>query len=168
MSEHRYSKAGVGADYLRAGGGAIVAAAALFSVDSGPVVRIILVLVVMLFIGYGVTTWHRQRTTVHASEDGILAEGWLKIYVAWSELESVGLNYYSTKRDRKGGWMQLGLKGAGTHLKIHSTLDGFDEIVARATQEAMKRGLSLTPTTVENLRLLGIEAETGEIQEGAR
>ncbi len=165
MSEHRYSKEGVGADYMRAGGGAFLAGAALFLVDSGLVVRIILLLVVMLFIGYGFTTWHRQRTIIQASEGGILATGWLKKYVEWNELESIGLNYYSTKRDRKGGWMQLGLKSAGTRLKIHSTLDGFDRIVARAAQEAVKRGLELSPTTTENLHSLGIEAETGESPE---
>ncbi|MHA1107659.1 MAG: hypothetical protein ACTSQV_00935, partial [Alphaproteobacteria bacterium] len=63
MTEHRYSKEGVTADYLRAGIGTTLAGGPLFYVELGPVLRVILVVVVMLFIVYGFITWHRQLTT---------------------------------------------------------------------------------------------------------
>lgn len=165
MTEHHYSKQGVVADYVRAGIGATLAGGPLFYVETGPVIRVILVLAVMLFMVYGIIAWHRQLTTIYAGEESVLAKGLLTKKIVWSELRELKLNYYSTKRDRKEGWMQLSLKGAGTQLKILSTLSGFEEIVAQAAREAKRRGVQLSPTTLENLRLLGVKTDAGGSQE---
>ncbi len=166
MTEHHYPKDGLVRDYLRAAGGLILTATPFFTVEMGPVMRTILALVVILFIGYGVSTWHRQRTTVRLSEEGILAHGLFIKNVAWSELEVLKLSYYSTQRDKREGWMQLVLSGGGVRLKLDSTLQGFDQIVGRAMRAAEARRLQLSQTTVENLRSLGFELAGVEMQEG--
>lgn len=167
MTEHHYPKGSLVKDYLRAAGGLILTAAPFFMVEMGPVISTILALVVMLFIGYGVSTWHRQRTTIRLSEDGILAHGLFIKNVAWSELEEMKLSYYSTQRDKREGWMQLVLSGGGVRLKLDSTLQGFDQIVGRAMRAAEARHLQFSETTVENLRSLGLELTGAEMQEGA-
>lgn len=167
MTEHRYPKDGLVKDYLRAAVGLILTGAPFFMVEMGPVTSTILALVVMLFTGYGVSTWHRQRTTIRLSEEGILAHGLFSKYVAWSDLEGLKLSYFSTQRDKREGWMQLALSGGGPRLKLDSTLQGFDQIVARAITEAEARHLQLSETTVDNLRSLGFELAGAETGEGA-
>ena len=164
MTEHHYPKDGMVKDYLRAAGGLILMATPFFMVEMGPVIRAILGLVVMLFIGYGVSTWHRQRTTISLGEDGILAHGLFSKNLLWSELDVLKLSYYSTQRDKRDGWMQLVLNGGGQRLKLDSTLQGFDQIVRRAITEAEARHLQLSDTTVENLRALGFELSDVEMR----
>jgi hypothetical protein len=55
--------------------------------------------------------------------------------------------------------MQLVLGGAGKRLKIESTLEGFEQVVALAARQAGARRLELSPTTLENLRTLGVEPD---------
>ena len=167
MTEHHYPKDSLVKDYLRAAGGSILTVAPFFMVEMGPVIRTILGLVVMLFIGYGLSTWHRQRTTISISEDRILTHGLFSKNVVWSELEVLKLSYYSTQRDKREGWMQLVLSGGGQRLKLDSTLQGFDQIVGRAIREAEARHLQLSDTTVENLRALGFEPRDAETPGGA-
>ena len=62
--------------------------------------------------------------------------------------------------------MQLILGGAGKRLKIESTLEGFEQVVALAARQAGARRLELSPTTVENLRALGVEPSHESIPEG--
>lgn len=167
MTEHHYPKVGLVKDYLRAAGGLILTTAPFFMVEMGPVISTILALVVILFTGYGVSTWHRQHTTIHLGKEGILTHGLFIKNVAWSELEELKLSYYSTQRDKREGWMQLVLSGGGVRLKLDSTLQGFDQIVGRAITEAEARHLQFSETTVANLRSLGFELTGAEMQEGA-
>jgi hypothetical protein len=77
--------------------------------------------------------------------------------VEWNRLDRMKLSYFSTKRDRSAGWMQLviGSTGART-VKVDSSLDGFYDIVERAARAAEQRGLELSRTTRVNLRSMGI------------
>ena len=54
-----------------------------------------------------------------------------------TELDRMKLGYYSTRRDRRAGWMQLELGAGGVRIKLDSRLDGFDELV-RARRDASR------------------------------
>jgi hypothetical protein len=56
--------------------------------------------------------------------------------------------------------MQLRLTGTDGRLALDSAIDGFDQIVARATECADTNGLLLSVTTRENLAAMGL-ADTG-------
>lgn len=159
MTAYRYRRDGLVADYLRAGGGFGLMTLLFFGSSAGPVVRFILVMLAVLFAVYGLRTWRRQYTAVIADEDGISTAGLIRASLAWGDLTSMKLSYYSTKREKGGGWMQLILGGAGKRLKIESTLEGFDQVVALAARQAGARRLELSPTTLENLRSLGVEPD---------
>ena len=66
------------------------------------------------------------------------------------------LGYYSTRRDRKSGWMQLELGAGRARLSLDSRLDGFDRLVRFATAAAAERELELSEATAANLSALGI------------
>ena len=67
------------------------------------------------------------------------------------------LSYFSTKRDRSDGWMQLSLGSTGSRtLRVDSALEGFYDIVERAARAAETAGLPLSVATLANLRSMGI------------
>ena len=120
-----------------------------------------------LFAVYTVRTLLRQLTVFHSGEQGIAAHGPLASAIAWRDLADLRLRYFSTRRDRKDGWMQLTLRGGGRTMRLESPLIGFADIADRAADAARANGLNLNDATTNNLVALGIENpepedETGE------
>ena len=68
----------------------------------------------------------------------------------------IKLAYYSTRRDRRDGWMQLELRAGSSRIRLDSRIDGFAELVGRAARAAAARGIELSPATAANLQALGI------------
>ena len=52
-------------------------------------------------------------------------------------------------------------KGTESSVRIESSLEGFDGLLARIAAEASKRGVALTPDTRANLDACGILADAG-------
>lgn len=159
MIQYRFRKEGVVADYLRAGAGLALTAPALLVASLGPVGLTIMGSLAALFAVYGVRTWHRQALVIHAGEDGIAAAGPFGTRLSWDALAAMKLSYYSTSREAGKGWMQLTLKSGGRSLRVDSTLDGFEDVVALAARKARTQRLTLSHPTVENLRSLGINTD---------
>src|SRR6185437_2179606 len=90
------------------------------------------------------------------SDSELCTHGLLSRRIAWAELERVKLAYYSTRRDRKSGWLQLELRGSGARVDLDSRIAGFDSVVRRAAEVAGARGLVLSDATLANLEALGI------------
>jgi len=76
--------------------------------------------------------------------------------IAWSELSGLKLSYYSTRRDRREGWMQLVVQGPGDKLRFDSRLENFAHLAAHAARAASARNLPLSASTVSNLDALGV------------
>ena len=108
-----------------------------------------------LFLVYFGRTVCRHLTHIELDEAGIRASGPLGAAIRWDDLRSLRLDYYSTRRDREGGWMQLRLRDAQHTIRIDSELEGFVGLVRVASDEALRRGLSLDESTQDNLRALG-------------
>jgi hypothetical protein len=66
------------------------------------------------------------------------------------------LAYYSTRRDRRDGWMQLELRAGASTIRFDSRIDGFNQLVERAALAAAARGVELSAATAGNLEALGI------------
>jgi hypothetical protein len=111
----------------------------------------------VLFAIFFVRTALRQRTRYVLGPDTLCADGPAGTLVEWSRLDRMKLSYFSTKRDRGGGWMQLAIGSAGARIvKVDSALEGFYDIVERAAQAAEANGLELSMATRVNLRSMGI------------
>lgn len=153
-----YPFSSVAADYARAGIGMIIVVLVvlLFSVAFIP--GMILLLLAVVFAGFGLQTLLRHRTTFKVSAEEIVARPW-GTRLRWRELTDVKLEYYALERNSKHGWMQLTLQSGRRRLRLDSRLDGFLEVAQRAADSAHANALRLSPTTITNLGALNIGME---------
>ncbi len=151
----RYDPKALRGDLVRAGLGLAMTGLPLALVPVHPAVAVVFGSATALFAVFGVRTGLRRWTVVEMDHRGIRAEGPARVEIAWEDLREIQLRYYATRRDRRGGWMQLHLKGRAA-LTVESTLDGFDRIAERVAAVAKARGLPLSEATVRNFGALGI------------
>ena len=156
-TRHRHTFRSLAADYTRAGGGVLVTALPLLSVETTGPVSWVLAAGALLFGVYGLQTAMRHLCTVECSETGISVAGPFKRTLTWAEMRDVRLRYFSTRRDGRNGWMQLVVKSSTASIRIESTLGGFADIVATAVHAANRRGIDLSPTTLGNIEVLGVK-----------
>ena len=156
MTDHAYPNSAMVGDYLRAAAGFVPATAILAMPAAGAAASGVAAGFAALFLLFGLRTALRHATRVTADENGLAASGPLAATIPWGELDRMTLAYYSTRRDRRDGWMQLELRAGGSRLRLDSRIEGFDELVARAARAAAVRGLDLNAATIANLEALGI------------
>src|SRR5205823_5116471 len=87
--------------------------------------------------------------------------------IRWDELDRMRLAYYSTRRDRRSGWMQLDLGAGNARVRLDSRIEGFDQVVRHAAEVAVARGIALNDATVSNLKALGIRLPDYVTETGA-
>jgi hypothetical protein len=160
MTQHVYPNSAMVGDYLRAAAGFVPTAAILAIAPVGAVGGSVLGGLAALFSLFGVRTALRHRSRVEMTATGLSASGPLGTSIRWGELDGLKLAYYSTRRDRRDGWMQLELRAGSSRIRFDSRINGFNELVARAANAAEARGIELSAATAANLEALGIEART--------
>lgn len=154
----RYPADTLKADGLRAAAGLTVTLGplALVGFDAHPLVALPLLAGAGLFGWLGLRTLARRRTACRLTDDGLILPGGLSmVLVPWDRVTGVKLRYYSTKKDKSGGWMQLTLRAGRTRHSIESQLNGFDAITARVAELVLERGLPVDAATKENFLSLG-------------
>jgi hypothetical protein len=153
----RYPREALWADYIRAAAGALLCGLPLLLLQVNRWVGVVLGAAFLLFVLFLVRTVLRHMTRYVLGPDTLAADGPAGGLVEWARLNRMTLAYYSTKRDRSGGWMQLSVGSVGARMvKIDSSLDGFYDIVARAAQAAEAQALDLSRATRANLRSMGL------------
>ncbi len=156
MTRHAYPSEAMLGDYLRAGAGFVPSATVLAIASPGAPAAAVLACLAGLFALFGLRTALRHGTRVDLTETALHASGPFGGSIAWRELDYMKLAYYSTRRDRRDGWMQLELRGGGSSICLDSRLEGFGSLVERAAQAAACRGVALSAATAANLEALGI------------
>lgn len=153
----RYPQQTLTADYLRAAAGVVLCGAPLLLLEVNRWMALVLVLGFLLFAVFLVRTALRQHTRYLLGNDTLCADGPAGTLVEWGRIDRLKLSYFSTKRDRSDGWMQLSVGSTGGRLiKVDSALEGFHDIVERAAQAAEATGAPLSDATRANLRSMGI------------
>ena len=142
-------------DYACGSIGLACTAVPLLFVQPAALVAWALAAAAALFLVYFGRTVCRQLTHIELDEAGIRVKGPLGAAIRWEDLRSLRLNYYSTRRDREGGWMQLRLRDARCTIRVDSELDGFAGLVRAAATEAARLGVDLDESTRGTLVLLG-------------
>lgn len=163
MSCHSYPSSAMIGDYLRAAAGFVPAVAILASASVGPVATGVFVSVAALFTLFGLRTGLRHATRFEATETGLSASGPLAATVSWAELDRLKLAYYSTRRDRRDGWMQLELRAGAASIHLDSRLEGFEQLVERSALAAALREVEVSASTAANLEALGIRTSAFHI-----
>jgi hypothetical protein len=156
MTRYTYPNAAMIGDYARAVAGLLPVTAIVAMGPVGPVAAGLLAALAALFAGFGFRTAMRHATRIEASEAGLFASGPLSAAIRWDQLDRINLAYYSTRRDRRGGWMQLELRAGGAKIRLDSRIEGFDDLVERSAYAASVRGLELNAATAANLEALRI------------
>ena len=157
MTEHRYPLDVLLPDYGRAAAGLAVTAGPLPWLGGSPVTQSILGVLSLIFVGFALSTVARQIKRVHWDEQGVSTSGLRSASVRWSDLDRLALRYFSTRRDKTRGWMQLDVAGGGRTVRIDSGLGEFPDLAQRALEAARARGLRLDPVTLANAAALGLD-----------
>jgi hypothetical protein len=155
-TRHAYPASAMVGDYLRAAAGLVPVGVLFATLPVGTVAAGILGGFGAIFAVFGLRTALRHGTSVEMTDTELRARGLWRSTIRWSELDHMRLAYYSTRRDRKSGWMQLDLGAGGAKVRLDSRIEGFDQVVRRAAAVASVRGLALNEATWANLQALGI------------
>lgn len=162
-SDLRYPRPTLLADYIRAGIGVVLCGLPLVLIDVNRWIAAILLAGFVLFAAFFVRTALRHHTRYVLGPDTLCADGPAGSMVEWNRLDRMKLSYFSTKRDRSDGWMQLSVGSAGARtVKVDSALEGFYDIVERAARAAESTGVELSVATRANLRSMGISVSGQE------
>lgn len=156
MSLHRYSFGALIGDYTRTAIGLLLTLGPLLVTTPLAIITAILAALAALFFAYGIRTVIRHCTAIGVSDKAMEARGPLGTRLAWQDVKGFSLRYFSTKRDRTGGWMQLKVRGRFRAIRVDSSIDGFESILSASARAVRARGLKLDPSTVENLRARGV------------
>jgi hypothetical protein len=160
----RYPSQTLWADYIRASCGALLCGVPLLLIDVNRWLAFFLAGGFMLFGLFLVRTALRHRTRYLLGDDTLCADGPAGGIVEWRRLDRLKLSYFSTKRDRSDGWMQLAVGSTGGRtVKIDSSLEGFHDVVERAAHAAGETGLTLSEATRANLKAMGITVAGQEL-----
>ncbi len=158
MSQHRYHRRDINADYLRAGIGLAACVTPMFFLAPGAIATYVLAVPAAFFALFAARTAVNARLQISMDEDGIEAHGATSKRLEWNALHKVKLSYFSTRRDREAGWMQLKLVGDAGTLTLHSTLEGFEDVCRAAYRAAAVHEMDLTDATARNFAELGLGA----------
>lgn len=138
-------------DYLRAGLGLAICLGLLLFATPQSVIFVLLVGLSLLLAWLGVITMWRQQIEITLDASGAARSGrWglgRQLVMPWSGLRNVTLRYYSTRRDRSEGWLQLTIEGENGILRADSDLIGFPILVEQAIAAAGARGVVLSEAT---------------------
>jgi hypothetical protein len=156
MSIHRYSLQNLLPDYLRGGAGLIIGAGGWLLAPGMLHVVVIFGGLTLLFLLFTMRTVARQYTRIEMTDDAITSGGTRRLALRWSDLDRVKLRYYSTRRNRSGGWMTLKLARGRTAISVDSNIDGFDAIAARAARTLVEGHAAADDVTLANLAALGL------------
>lgn len=164
MTAHRYARKALAADLLRGAVGLAFTGGPLLVLEVGDWALWILGTLAVLFLVFSLRNLMRWNTLVRTSDDGLSflplgdrelpLPGCRRVGLAWRDIRSVRLKFFSTKRDRSEGWMELRLDDGKGRMTLDSNLEGFAAICARAERAAIANALVLDETTAENLRAL--------------
>jgi hypothetical protein len=155
-SRHVYPNAAMVGDYLRAAAGLLPSGVVLAVEPTSLVATTVLGGFAAIFATFGLRTLLRHATSLEMTDTGLRSYGAWQRSIAWAELDRMKLAYYSTRRDRKSGWMQLELGAGSARVTLDSRIAGFDRLVQRSAEVAVARELPLSDATLANLQALGI------------
>ena len=161
-TRHGYPASAMVGDYLRAAAGLVPVGILFATLPVGAVAAGVLGSFAAIFGAFGLRTALRHGTSVEMTDTELRARGLRRSTIHWDELDHMRLAYYSTRRDRRSGWMQLDLRAGGARVRLDSRIDGFDQVVHRAAAVAAARGLPLNEATWSNLQALGIHVPEPE------
>lgn len=164
MTVYRYQVERLIGDYLRGACGLAGSIIAWVFLPSVVQVHILIGGLTLLFLLFTIRTAWRQAVRIEASDETLVLTSPRSIFfkqepVAWRDLVSVKLRYYSTRRNRKNGWFTMHLAGPTARIVFDSDLDGFEDMARRGALAVRTNGIAIDDTTRANLAALGFDEQ---------
>ena len=170
MTTHRYQRNAIVADYARGGLGLAVTGLPLVATPLATTMTVIFGGLATLFGVYVIRTWLRASQAIEVDAGGIRRTGPRTLVIDWDSMSEFQLRYFSTRRDRTAGWMELKVGDGTRRLAIESSLEDFETVARHCFLVARRNALELSPTTQDNLRALGLlgpAPEAGDTDDGS-
>src|SRR5215469_11080560 len=105
ITRHAYPATAMVGDYLRAAAGLVPAGLVFATEPVGVVATAVLGSFAAVFGIFGLRTVLRHGTSLEMTDTELRACGAWPTRISWGELDRMKLTYYSTRRDRRSGWM---------------------------------------------------------------
>jgi hypothetical protein len=158
----RYDRAALRGDYFRAALGFVFCGGAVWLGEFQGFLAWMFGACALVFALFGARTAIRSVTIYELTGSGLkrsntLGWRWPERELAFGRLAAFKLRFFSTRRDRTSGWMELSLSDGGAALRLDSNLEGFESVVRAAAKAATARRLAISDTTRSNLASLGVE-----------
>lgn len=154
MSVHTYPLTAVIGDYTRSLLGLAISIVPFYVAPSKPFVTYLFTAMIGAFVVYGLRTVARHLTRIEISDEGIRINLPTSRAIAWTDVETMRLRFFSTKRKSANGWFQLVVSGAGRHIAVESSIGDFHDVVTRTAAAAARNRLVLDDVTASNLAAL--------------
>ena len=168
MSGFRYPVASLRGDYIQAAVGTTITGALMISAFSVPVMFFFIGPLFVLFFGFGLKTWSKHLTMIEIEPSGLQIFGFRRRHVDWNSVTGAKLRFFTIKRDRDAGWMELTLLTDSRKIKIESTIDGFNEIAEAVARIVESKDIKIDETSVENFNAIGIQTKSPGLPEAAK
>src|SRR5260370_31548589 len=136
MTRHAYPPSALFGDYLRAAAGFFPTIAVLAIEPVGIVGTTMLGGFAALFAVFGIRTALRHCMFIEVTEAALQSSGLLQASISWSKLDRIKLSYYSTRRDGRGGGIQLQLRAASAPPPVHNRGCGLFDVADAPAQTA--------------------------------
>jgi hypothetical protein len=158
MSEsYRWPQRAIVADYLRSGVAFAVSFLLFLLMPLGSMISLALIALAAVFGLYLAQVFLRARMHLKLLPEGLAVSGFFGTQVIrWDTLDQFALRYYTLRRDKEAGWMDLKLAGGGASVTLDDRLDGFRPILERAWAAARNRDLGISSSTYANLTAVGL------------
>ena len=155
---YRWPRNAIRGDFLRGGIG--FAASLLFFILVGGVTSPIGILLGLLAVVFGLfldQAFLRANTAIKLLPEGLAVAGFFgTTLVRWDALDLFVLRYYTLRRDKQAGWLDLKLGSGSAKITIDDRFDGFRPILERAWQAARVRDIGISSSTYANLTAAGL------------
>jgi hypothetical protein len=161
-TSHRYGIATLTTDYVRAVTGFALTGGPVLFADLASVMLWLMGGLATLFLAFGLRTALRQASCIELSTRGVRVVGPFGATINWEDLRGVDVRYFSTKKDRTDGWMQLTLRGPRRRIRLDSGINGFADLTRCVVQAARAYRVPIDPASRANLGALGVSAPAGD------
>ncbi len=155
-TEHKYPLSYLLGDYASAAFGVAIMILLFTLASFHYLVLLFMLALTAVFLIFGARTYIRHNTVIKVDDVGVRAVGLLPKQMPWAEISELDLRYFSTRRDRRRGWMQLRLKSGKKVLRIESQIDDFESVARRAYDKCAAEGAAMNVATMANLKSMGI------------
>ena len=118
----------------------------------------IFIFIFIIFVYYGFETFLRNISEIIVTDNGIYQKNAIlkEKYLSWDKIDTIKLRYFSTRRDKEKGWLELSIYKNNRKIKIYSSITNFSIILNIIANKAKNNNFEINNNTRLNFRAFGL------------